>query len=256
MNHNDRILEADFVVDMRDELPRHDTKKWSQRDPSVIKGVVFHQSLDDYGTASGNAKYHAGPNHISSDGLPGLSYTLFCDRKLGKMVLANSVEDVPFSQGNRHIPGDENEIYLSVCVGGNFSGPGYDPPGRMLLTPTQRRLVVDGWAHLRNVFGFRNNQLFGHYHFGKLACPGYELMEIIDDIRATHYNDEADVINFGSNDGRQQALIELGYYHGKADGVWGPQCRYALTQFQKSAGLGADGVWGPKTEAAIEVALG
>jgi hypothetical protein len=256
MTLNERILEAYFVVDGRESLARHETKEWRQREPEGIKGVVYHQSLDDRGSASGNAKYHVGPNHISSSGLPGLSYTMFADRISGKVVLANSVEDITYSQGNSNIPGDENELYLSVCFGGNFAGPGYDPPGGMMLTGEQRSLAFDCWAHLRNVFGFKDNQLFGHYHFGKAACPGYELMETIEDIRNSHYNSESSTINFGSADGRQQALIELGYYHGKPDGEWSHQCKYALTLFQKSAGLEADGVWGPKTEAAIEVALG
>ena len=69
-DYNAEILKADFITDGRDTLPRHDTKKWNYRDPSNILGACFHQSLEEYGSASGNARYHAGPNHIRRGGRP------------------------------------------------------------------------------------------------------------------------------------------------------------------------------------------
>jgi hypothetical protein len=254
-DYNAKILEADFIVDKRTELPHHDTKKWGRRDPSVIKGVVYHQSLDDYGTAAGNAKYHSGPNHISKDGLPGLSYTLFGDRKLSKVVLANDVECITYSQGNRHIPGDENELYLGVCWGGNFVAPGYEPGNDMTPTMEQMQLARDLWAHLKTVFKLEDNQLFGHYHFGKPTCPGFLLMELVDDIRAQYNYGTVLGRDLNTPEGRQAALKALGFYQGALDGEWGPQSKYALTQFQKAHNLTGDGVWGNKTEDAIVAAL-
>lgn len=261
MDYNELLLKADFVIDGRVSLPHQTSKKWAQRDPKVIKGVVYHQSLDDYGTASGNAKYHTGPNHISQKGLPGLSYTLFADRKLGKLVLANSVECITYSQGNKNIPGDENELYLSVCFGGNFKAPGYSPPGNMKLTKEQKSLAVQGWEYLQEIFGFQSSQLYGHYHFGKAACPGNELMEFIENIRGLHYREvnlwglKEHNITFESNVDRQTCLERLGHYHGKIDGNWGPLSKYALSQFQAAVPLPTDGVWGPRVEEAITEAL-
>jgi len=79
-----------FVADGRKTLAHHATKRWSRRDPATIKGIVFHQSLEEHASAAGNSKYHVGPNHISADGLPGLAYCGFIE-KSGQLYLANDV---------------------------------------------------------------------------------------------------------------------------------------------------------------------
>ena len=53
----------------------------------------------------------------------------------------------------------------------------------------------------------------------------------------------------------QQALAELGYEPGTADGKYGPATTEAVTAFQKAEGLTEDGIAGPATLAAINTAL-
>jgi hypothetical protein len=53
----------------------------------------------------------------------------------------------------------------------------------------------------------------------------------------------------------QQALSELGYEPGAADGKYGPATTEAVTAFQKAEGLTEDGIAGPATLAAINTAL-
>ena len=43
----------------------------------------------------------------------------------------------------------------------------------------------------------------------------------------------------------QARLIELGFDPGKADGVYGPLTKAAVTAFQGSRGIEADGIVGP-----------
>ena len=74
----------------------------------------------------------------------------------------------------------------------------------------------------------------------------------IDAVRA---NREESRYDLGTVAGRQQALRDLGYSPGPADGVWGPRSRGALIRFQRDRGLAADGIWGPATEAAVSGAL-
>ena len=243
MNYNKQILEAPFII-LDEALPTHDTKKWEERDPAELKGLVVHQSLEEYGTASGNAKYHVGPNHISEDGLPGLSYTIFIERA-GRAILANPVERKTYSQGYGGRLGDENEEFLSICVGGNFSAPGY--AGTQTPTPAQTDLLAKVWEHLKLTWGWFNSDLYGHAHFGKPTCPGNELMEFIEAHRP---------IVFMSANERQRILAKLGYYKGNVDGHWGPASKTALVEFQRTAGLIPDGVWGDKTSEAVKTAIG
>jgi len=235
-----------WIEDARHFLPRHASRKWQERSLDRLDGLVWHQTLG--GTdPEATARYHVGPNHISSEGLPSISYTFFI-KSDGAVWLCNDLEAVTYSQGDRTKPGDENVAYLAACFGGNFSGPGY----RGSAVPTVDQLFggLRLWKSVKQFFGFENYQLFGHYHFGKPACPGTSLQSLIEMVRADCID-----LDFGSMATRQTALKRLGYYRGAIDGVWGPVSRDALLGFQKSNGLSADGVWGRQTERAIHHAI-
>ena len=53
----------------------------------------------------------------------------------------------------------------------------------------------------------------------------------------------------------QQRLLDLGYYKGKVDGIWGKKTLAAVKSFQKAKGLVADGIVGAKTEKALGISL-
>ena len=53
----------------------------------------------------------------------------------------------------------------------------------------------------------------------------------------------------------QQALTQLGYEAGTADGTYGPATTAAVAAFQKAQGLTEDGIAGPTTLTAINTAL-
>lgn len=227
------------IIDARNYLPKHNTKQWNRRDPVNLLGVVYHQSLENYGTANGNATYHINPNHISNDGLPGLSYTFFIEKN-GVTILANDIECITYSQGNRR----SNENYIGVCFGGNFSAPGYVGP----QDPTEEQIFAGTylWFHLKSIFGFNNKQLYGHYFFGKKGCPGYRITELIEKINITIYDNCKYNLN-GSIIDRQRALQDVGYYKGLLDNIWGNQSKLALINFQRDCNITVDGVWGRQT---------
>jgi hypothetical protein len=111
------------------------------------------------------------------------------------------------------------------------------------------------WKACKALWGWKNNKLFGHYHFGKPACPGFTLTNYIETVHGDKDWD-GPKYDLSETEGRQGALKELGYWSGPVDGSWSPECRLALTKFQQTAGLTADGVWGPHTEDAVVAALG
>ncbi len=65
-------------------------------------------------------------------------------------------------------------------------------------------------------------------------------------------HDQADLSTW---EGRQEALVTLGYDPGPVDGAFGPSTKSALQEFQADQGLTPDGIWGPKTEKAMDEAL-
>jgi len=239
MNFNDEILKADFVIDGRSHLPKHAEKEWASRNPADLQGVCFHQSLEEYGTARGNARYHVGPNHISQKGLPSLSYTMFVERS-GDVFLANDVECKTYSQGYRAEKGDENAAYIGVCFGGNFSGPGHE--GTQRPTAAQLEVAQRLWHHLKGIWDWNDDALFGHFDFGKPACPGNELTLIIEQIRPRRFDSVVE---------KQKALKWGQWYDGELDGMWGPLSKKALLAFQRHAGLEPTGIWSHETSLAM-----
>jgi len=232
-------------------LPRHATKQWKRRDPKTIAGVVFHQALAEGATAEAIAKYHVGPNHIDDTGCPGMCYAGFVEAD-GKFVLANDVEDITWSQGDANIPGDENAAYIAFCFSGDFSGPGYSTK----FEPTEAQMKTAGelWSLCKKLFGLSGNQLFGHYDFGKPACPGYTLMNFIETVnQGWHWSDGTYAL--ATIEGRAEALRALGFYGGPRSESWTLSLKAALLAFQKSKGLNPDGVWGKLTEVAVVAAL-
>jgi hypothetical protein len=160
------------------------------------------------------------------------------------------VECITYSQGSR----DANKHYIAVCFGGNFSAPGY--VGSQVPTEDQIWAGTYLWFHLKSIFNFTNNQLYGHYHFGKKSCPGYKITELIEKINATtepdldvKYDLDASIID------RQRALKTVGYYNGKIDGEWGNISKTALVNFQKDQNITIDGVWGRQTTIAMLQAI-
>lgn len=237
----------DFVIDYRRSLPRHDVRTWRKRQLSDLRGLVWHQSLSS-ASAAAVARYHVGPNHISQSGLPAISYTFFVDRA-GDVLLCNDLEDITYSQGDRTKPGDENRIYLAACFGGNFDAPGYD--GSDYVQPKQMLAGLKLWLACQETFGWTDDCLHGHYHFGKAACPGTTLAILIEEIRAVAAlaSKRYDLDTF---EGRQGALQLLGHYTGIVDGIWGMRSREALIAYQRDVGLTVDGIWGPESAYALD----
>ena len=257
-------------TDGRAVLARHETKRFSKRNLSEIKGGVFHHTAGRDNPVN-TAVYHVGPNHVSETGCPALLYTFYI-RMNGEIWWANDLEETTWSQGGHGSPvsgTSANTNFIAICFGGDFDSTTHQ--GRN-IGPTffQLHAGLALWSHLtgennspeipEELFGRLRcpvEALYGHHMFGKPACPGTVLQTVVDSVRSY-------LPSTGSLDTDkdwQQALIDLGYDLGTygADGVWGSVSRAALTQFQKdqigNGTLVVDGIRGSLSEAAILQAL-
>lgn len=58
------------IIDITDKLPKHATKQWSRRDPSMVTRIVVHHMASE-APLENQAKYH-----INHHGWPGIAYHL------------------------------------------------------------------------------------------------------------------------------------------------------------------------------------
>jgi hypothetical protein len=225
---------------------------WARRQHSDILGVCIHHTggkntEDPIATAN----YHTSPgNHIRSSGkpCPGLCYTFAIPSEPQIPWLCNDVLDITWSQGKSDragYPGDENRHLIGIVVMGGFSTKHwpsyYSGPSKHQMEQLARLCEF-----LSNVYRFDNRGLFGHYHFGKAACPGDVLQEWIEGYRKVHTGEE-----LSATEAWQAALSKWNpqaYPSDKIDGKWGPKSQTALVAFQRKSGLRVTGSRDPFTE--------
>lgn len=251
------------------------------------RGIAnFHASPPKYKTdAQGNVMYRkvgGKPRKWwigGGRGWPGIGYQYVVptipDIEEGKAVVYQAWDDDVWSW---HTDKAINRHGLGVCMAGCFRSEHYpnNPLAQSAPDPSawnaMEQLVL---GYLLPHHGLTaEDGLYGHFDYGKPACPGDWLEQWVRHQRGEsvphpkdEYLDDPDpedqgktskpTTEFASVASRQQALIDLGYDLGKwgADGKWGNASKGALLAFQDSSNLVVDGVWGPKTEQAIKKAL-
>jgi len=232
-------------ADGREFLPTNPHgKKFKKRKIEDIKGFVFHQALGG-GTVESSANYHITPspqNHLNKDGVESISYT-WAIRDNGQILLCNDFEKATWSQGTTKRKGDENSEFMSCLIQGNFN---YDDKTN-LNEPSyfQLQSAMILWWVISKEYKWQPQDLYGHYHFGKPACPGNTIKLLIESIRHTGM-----IYNFSLIADRQAALKKLGYYPYKVDGIWGDKSKKALEDFHREQNI-INEKWSEETEDAI-----
>lgn len=222
-------------------LPWHATRRWQSRSLDKIDKIIIHQELGESNIEGVNA-YHIGPNHISKEGCPHFCYHYGIEKD-GTIKQANELSSVTW-----HTTG-QNTVSVGIMLVGNFNGTGYNM-GKEGPTPEQLASLEELVKFLKESLDLSNQDVFGHYHFGKPACPGYKVSEWIETLRSRVDDNEnsSEAINNMTLMEYQARLQILGYYSGKVDGIMGPLTKRGTYLFQQKNGLLVDGIIGPQTK--------
>ncbi|WP_430972769.1 peptidoglycan recognition protein family protein [Sunxiuqinia rutila] len=223
------------------KLPWHAERVWRKRELSQIDKIIIHQELGESSIENVN-QYHisVGPqNHITPKGCPHMCYH-YGIRKNGEVVQVNELSDIVW-----HCKG-QNTSSIGIVLEGNFSGPGYDL-GTSEPTKEQIRSVNELVDFLLTSFKLPNTSLFGHYNFGKPACPGYVMQEWVEKKRG-QFDASLNPQNIIKSVREIQARLNtLGYNAGVVDGILGVKTQSAIRRFQADQQLVVDGIAGPQT---------
>ena len=242
---------GDALLDVRDKLPRHPTKRWqdwaARQSPADVLGCCVHHAASPAQDVRAHARYHTGPNHISKSGLPGLCYTFAIGTGWhgGRILLCNDLDAITWAQGSR-APGDENRHVLPILVLGDFRSAA-NPEGKPRPSDSQMERLGQLVRALQQVFGFDGEGIWGHYHFGKAACPGDHLRDWIELQRPE--------IEPRGAWWWQSALLRWDpgcLPRWGADGLWGTESKRALVRFEQAHKHRADGVRDPFTALLLE----
>ena len=219
-------------------LPWHPGRRWSVRDLTSINKIIIHQELGE-GDIEAVNRYHIRPNHISPQGCPHFCYHYGIE-KSGQIIQANELAQITW-----HTPG-QNTVGIGIMLVGNFNGPGHDL-GTTGPNPEQMASLEWLVEYLNKAFAFSNQELYGHYHFGKPACPGFALQEWIE-TRRSRIEGVSGVDKVKKTLPEiQKRLNALGYSCGEEDGIMGVKTLAAIRAFQTDEKIKADGVVGPQT---------
>lgn len=217
-------------------LKWHPKRRWSERKLTTINKIIIHQELGE-GTTEEVNLYHIQPNHISPRGCPHFCYH-YSIEKTGDIIQANELKHITWHTAA------ENLVGIGIMLVGNFAGPRHSL-GTSEPAPEQIKSLDFLTGFLQDAFGFSNQEVYGHYHFGKRACPGTVVENWIEGHRKLTKTEFRDIER--SLHVLQSSLKELGYYKGSIDNIYGIKTAAAILKFQAGQGLKVDGIPGPET---------
>ena len=235
----ERAIKDGWIIDLRDVMPRHKTKKFRRRrSQKDIFGKCDHHSASTNQIPEKTGEYHVGSNHVSEDGCPAILYTAGTSQLIypGRVLLFNDLEDIPWSQGkgddgqHEDWSGDENRHLLSFLVFGDFDEGGRRGRSRCPSVPQlDAREMFNMWS--QEVFGFGDDGMFSHSDFGKAYCPGHVIRSDNEALRrdcpakklVTGLDWQEHLLRW-----RPGCLPKYG-----PDGDWGNESRAALSAFER-----------------------
>lgn len=235
------------LVDVRNSLPRHKSKKYARRALLAILYIVRHHSATTSGSAQSFANYH-----VNTLGWPGIGYHFVIDRN-GNIYWCHDLEVISYGVGGHNTPS------VNICLVGNGSfTDAQEQSYRELVLLLQQDL-----PNAKSVSAVKGHNEFPNHRSN--SCPGIDMNFVRSRlsnnnvstytptvVRLLKQNDRgAAVITLQKN------LLELGEKLPRfgADGHYGQETVDAVKAFQARHNLTVDGIAGPSTLAKIDELL-
>lgn len=227
---------------------------------NFLEGVQAPVRINDYHIAL--PEWDDGKLVGGGRGWPGIGYTFVVPARPevvdGKFEIYRCWDD---EWHTWHTGPAANSDGVGIVLAGYYESrhaPGF---GRKEPDPTAMSCLVDLVDnYLIPRYGLSRKDVYGHFDFGKPACPGDFIETWIRNFRGERFEIRPpDPIpwegDLSTAKARQWALSVLGYKT-KVDGIWGPRSRAALEAFQSSSRLVVDGIWGRATDGEVRTVLG
>lgn len=202
------------IVDIRDQLPRHATRKWAKR--KQTKYIVVHCTAGTNQDPFRTAQYHIGPNHISKKGCPGIVYHDYINHK-------GTVYHCTDYDAHTWHASAWNKKAVGIVMA--YEGEDISPPAAQYDSLVKQLVILCLYLKVipQNIRGHRELPWMftiigkGSKKFKKW-CPGKVVN--LENLRAE--------ITFRL----QKRLAAEGLYEGAIDGVFGRKSKAALQAFK------------------------
>ena len=155
-----------ILIDKRDTLPKHKTRKYSKRKVSEITSIAIHHSATLQGSAKAFANYH-----VNNNGWPGIGYT-YVINKDGSIVWCHN-----WDVKTAHV-GNSNRKSLGICLVGDFTKE--DPTEKQLQGAADLcMMLID---HIESIEKIIPHSDFPGYSWKQ--CPAFDVMKITNRMSA------------------------------------------------------------------------
>jgi len=162
--------------DQRGELPSR-SPGWKRIDFANRRGICFHHSASNNGSWAAYARAHL--QRWEKAG--GIAYTAGI-AKDGSFHIFNDFDRKGYAQGYKDRPGDENAMLMGVLVDGSF----HSRTNKTYVNPTiaQMQTIMVLVEYFSNYSAI--GQVAGHFMFGKDACPGDWIRNVVIECNRLH----------------------------------------------------------------------
>lgn len=167
---------AMVILDYRNRITRHPTKRYGVRPLNRITQLIIHHSATMQGSAEAYARYH-----VNDLGWPGIGYH-FVIEKDGSIKQTNSLDTISYQVSG------QNTASIGICCTGHYDHQ----------VPPQEQLNSLVWLLKRLKGEFPGAQINGHRDFSSKTCPGnlFPFNQVVSSVQAIENSPES-----GGNNG-------------------------------------------------------